>query len=356
MTDKQIKKLRDECRKRAEAKNWKVESQEAEEIVFAALKKLSLEKTIDHKLGSHRFPDVIVGGSLGIEVKCTRRNETILGNSVLQKDPAKISKLLSVWFLLNKKKVHVGPYSDLISSVKVDHNPRFLLSLRTADSGKKTSESMRKLLGEDSDVLKYYKETIKKRNQKLRNYLLSEPSIEPWKWFMGKKDKEMSKQFIALFEKCREEWDKLDDKNVLPFGFVDQIETLAQRERILWNDMFRPFFEEFGVIGPIKDRFTAGGIQGGLPAILARLSGSLGEISTRLQKKDKKFRKNWKTHALRLCEIQWRNRKRGPRYKYEEEKYEELCRRIKNLRVPPQRPPKKRAAKSVKKRPKPHPG
>ncbi len=321
MTAEEIQNLRNECRKSAAAENWAFDSDKAEAIVVEAVASVDSGADISYQRGSNRFPDIIVNRSLGIEVKCTQKGKTILGNSVLQEDPG-VSELLSVWFLLDERKVHIRPYAELISSVKVDHNPRFLLSLDK-------SQRIEQIYGKTAnDLVRYFKLPVREKHAILKNHLSKQSDIEDWKWFMGKPDDELTLQIFGLFEKAKKEWKRVGRERIVTYVFLEKMEDLAAARSLRWHRLYPDIFMRFKAIGPLKDCFTAGGIQDGLPAILFRFKKGLEKVEADLASKSAAFRKTWKANAKKFCELQWDSATSRNKSGYSHSSYKSLLRRI----------------------------
>lgn len=309
------------CSRFAADYDWTLTSLEAESIAVEAVASIDPGANISYQSGSNRFPDIIVNSSLGIEVKCTQKGRTILGNSVLQEDPG-VSELLSVWFLLDERKVHICPYADLISSVKVDHNPRFLLSLDK-------SQRIEQIYGETAnDLVRYFKLPIKERHAILRDHLSTRSDIEDWKWFMGKPDDELTLQIFGLFEKAKKEWRRVGRERLVIYVFLEKMDVLAAGRSVRWHRLYPDIYMRFKAIGPLKDCLTAGGIQDGLPAILFRFKNSLEKVEADLASKSAAFRKTWKANAKKFCELQWDSATSRKKSGYSHSSYKSLLQRV----------------------------
>lgn len=243
----------------------------AEVLTCITLGKLFPGSDVDYKLNSTRFPDIVIEDT-GYEVKQTSSlSSGMLGNSVLQNDPGQ-KRIYAILFGDNVQNgVLIKDYEDLISSVKVDHNPRFFLSL-DSDSNKFT-DFFNYSLAEFLALSKQEKSAL------LKEYLRRNTTEDNmWLWYMGLRDSELLE---IMLEGVEMKWKELDKQDLRVKVFAEKPEIISSEDYSGLRDFI---VQEYQCWGPIKDVFTAGrnSKHDKYPKIFMHLRNNLGEIKTHL--------------------------------------------------------------------------
>jgi hypothetical protein len=230
------------------------------------------DSEVSYKFKSTRFPDIIIENeNLGFEIKrVTNLKNGTLGNSVLQDNPELTDIITIVFRGKISEGVLIKRYEDLITAIKVDHNPRFFLYLDNKTSfNEKFGMSMRSFL----------QLSLKDKSLFLKKYLRDNACQEDmWLWYMGLEDSEIL-ELIA--DNIESRWLSLDKNEIIIKVFSDKPEILQQAN---YHELRKYIIKEFKCWGPIKDIFTAGGREpvNKLPKLFQHLLSNLPAIKERL--------------------------------------------------------------------------
>jgi hypothetical protein len=214
----------------------------AELVAATALLQVFTQEEVDLKFGSTRFPDAIVKTDYGVEIKYIGDGHETLGNSSVQSDPG-VEEIYTLVFT-NQGTVVFKKYEELITGIKVDHNPRFGLSLSHGESFKDT-------IG--ISLVEFMRLPDEQKHGIVRDYLREKSGGRDWMWYLGEQD---SQHVIELLGKLKRNWESIDRDELRIAVFALALDTV---NRSNYDDLVSWVVTNYECYGPIKDCFTAGG-------------------------------------------------------------------------------------------------
>jgi hypothetical protein len=262
----------------------------AELVGVVALVEVFGQHRVDFLFGSTRFPDVSVDDSIGVEIKYIASGKETLGNSSVQTDP-EMDEIYALVFTEADEPVLIL-YEDLITGVKVDHNPRFGLSLNSEGS---FSEEF------GLSLVEYFALSPEEKHKRIRQHLIERSTGRDWLWYLGNEDTE---QIAVLLDKLKANWDSIDRDELRTRAFSVNLSCFRHSN---YDELRRWVLETYDVIGPVKDVFTAGGkkpLYGSgaeVPAIFHRFSRLLPDIVNFIRNEGIDEHK-WKEEAIEWIE------------------------------------------------------
>ena len=109
-----------------------------ESLVYEILLEISIgtlfENKIEH-LGGLKFPDIIIDGIYGLEIKTSQKsNWTTVGNSIFEGTRHKGVESIYLLFgqFSSEIEFQIRPYQDCLSEIVVTHSPRYLIDMNLA--------------------------------------------------------------------------------------------------------------------------------------------------------------------------------------------------------------------------------
>lgn len=222
----------------------KIDVETSEVVSYLACVDLLPDSEVSYKPNSTRFPDIIIDSWFGVEVKSSKSSKETLGNSSVQRGIG-LKEIYTAIFTEHEF-VKMVPYEEIISGIKVDHNPRFGLRLdgESAFNFRKTF---------NCTFVEYLNKSVEEKHGMVRSYLLNSSSVQDWMWYHGRDDdfavSTIGKNLLIA-------WRNLDKGHF-------RIEVLSLKPR--WviegnHEKLREWtLKKYGAIGAVKDVFSGGG-------------------------------------------------------------------------------------------------
>lgn len=224
-------------------------------------------------IGGQRFPDIVVGGRYGVEVKTTTQNHwKTTGNSVLES--TRVERLERIYMLFAKLadpvEFRCRPYEEVLSEVVVTHSPRYQIDMNLNkketifDKINLSYDALRKKENPIRPIIDYYKSQLK-------------PGEDLW-WIDQESNNEASNIIITI-------WSNLSQQRK---------QEIRNQAMVFFPELFGNSPEKFSrlaiwlatrqaVVCPnVRDLFSAGGkggitISGSVYADVPRIFITLAE-------------------------------------------------------------------------------
>lgn len=197
------------------------------------------------KVSGQRFPDIVVKGTYGVEVKSTKGDHwTSTGSSILESTRVSgVERIFMVFGKLGgKPEFRTKPYEDCLYDIAVTHMPRYLINMNV-DS----EETIFSKMGTSYDVLSHMDNPISVVSKYYRDRLNPGESL----WWVGDSADETAPMEMRLWRKIPCEM-KL---RYSAYGLVNYPEVFAGN-----YDAYSLWLASHGVIDShIRDQFSAGG-------------------------------------------------------------------------------------------------
>jgi len=229
-------------------------SDEFELIVKKALEEKAkgtpFEGTIEHKIGGHSFPDIIVKKIYGVEIKTVKKNDwKSTGNSIFETTRKESVEKIFIYFakLCKKPEFRYRPYQECLCNVAITHSPRYIIDMNLEkgktifDEIKLNYNEVRKLKNPAEPFINHFKKTAKQGE-------------EPW--WMGS-EQETSPAIIRLFSNLKKiEKDNLIIDSIILFPEIFGNSKTKYQRITIWL-----INRHSVVLQNLRDVFTAGGQQ-----------------------------------------------------------------------------------------------
>ena len=207
------------------------------------------------KVSGQRFPDIVAGKYFGVEVKSSKDvNWITLGGSINESTRIEDVERIFLTFgkLVNPVEFRSRPYEECLSEVVVTHYPRYKIdmSLKSGetifDKMNISYDELRKKENPVSDVIRYYKQNLKK-GERL--------------WWMEDHEEQSSERLDASSAKVRL-WKTLEQNEkqkliILGYAFFPEILGSNQDK---YDNLSLWLVSKYGIVlTSMRDSFSAGG-------------------------------------------------------------------------------------------------
>lgn len=202
-------------------------------------------------ISGHKFPDIVVGDSFGVEVKTTKSDSwKSTGNSVLESTRIESVDYIYIFFgkLTKDTKVKYREYSECLSDIAVTHSPRYIIDMELPDENSICQEmgisyeKLRKLDNPVKPFVNYYKKHRAK------------PGEEPW--WMGDGSDYVFDPVVKIFSDQSKEMQNL----LIAKAFILFPEVLGKGSKSKYSKVASWLASRFGLVDrSVRDRFSAGG-------------------------------------------------------------------------------------------------
>lgn len=233
-------------------------AQKLEEDVFRALERASLGTVFQNsieKISGQHFPDIVVGGFFGVEVKSSKDEKFVtLGGSINEatRVPGVERIFLTFGKLTNPVEFISKPYQDCLADVVVTHYPRYKIDMKLA-TGKTIFDKMhidydelRKKENPTHDVIQYYKRLLKP-GERL--------------WWLDYETQETNENVFSASAKVRlwKTLSKPEKQKFITMAYALFPEIIGESQD-KYNNFSLWLVSNYGVISTsLRDSFSAGG-------------------------------------------------------------------------------------------------
>ncbi len=208
-------------------------------------------------VSGQRFPDIVICGRFGVEVKSTQSDHwTSTGSSIIES--TRVDGVEIIYMLFGKlggerAEFRCKPYDKCLSDIAVTHSPRYLI-----DAGDAVEETLFAKLGIEYQAFRGLEETEKIRI--VRKYYKEQAEARgriemPW-WLAGEEAQETSPMTLSLYSDAgREQREYLRVQIMVLFPEIWSNDSQNKFKRAaLWLCMRHSL-----VCHNIRDMFTSGG-------------------------------------------------------------------------------------------------
>ena len=210
------------------------------------------ENTI-HLVSGSKFPDLIVGGNFGVEVKSTNKNHwTSIGSSILES--TRLGCVDRIYLMFGKLGDPIQflsrPYESCLSEIAVTHYPRYLIDMKT-QSGESIFDKMKI----DYDQFRQLEDPITPLSNYYKGHLKAGQSL----WWAGKNEEDnVVNPTIRLWSSL--EKDEKEKYTILSYVIFPEI--LASRSNSKYQRLALWLVTKHGIVNTnIRDQFSAGGTK-----------------------------------------------------------------------------------------------
>ena len=220
-------------------------------VFCEAARNSDFDKTI-HLISGHKFPDLVINGFYGVEVKTSRQNNwKSTGNSVLESTRIEDVERIYLFFarLAEPIEFMFRPYQDCLYDVAVTHSPRYLIDMNV-----EKGDSIFDKIGLSYDELRLSENPIKPIVSYYRD--IAKPGEETWWMDVSESPDHIIKPTVTLWSNLtKEEQERLRIKAFARFPEVFGKSTRKKYQRVAsW------LAARHGIVdSALRDKFSAGG-------------------------------------------------------------------------------------------------
>lgn len=203
-------------------------------------------------VSGQKFPDIVVAGRYGVEVKSTESDKwQSIGSSI--NESTRVYGVEEVYMLFGKLGGRVEfcakRYQDCLDEIVVTHYPRYRIDMKIQENGGKT---IFEKMGVDYDVLRHQDEPVPLVAKYYKGQLL--PGQKLW-WASDSKEDSASPLTIRMWNTVPAyEKEELIAKGFVYFPQVCGTQIDKYSDFLLWLAT-----EQSVICGNVRDLFTAGG-------------------------------------------------------------------------------------------------
>ncbi|MEC2869509.1 hypothetical protein ACIQHV_11375 [Bacillus bombysepticus] len=247
--------------------------------------------------GAQSFPDIIIGGSYGIEVKYTKNPKwQSMGNSIFEGTLRK--EVTNQIYLIFGRKVEkrietrFKKYEECLASIKVTHSPRFLIDMEIENE----NESILNALGVTYSTFKDWSDEDK--SAELKKYVKSKLADGETLWWLDSNQEEGVSPKVKEYRKL----ESYQKQNIIIESFILFPEVFSKSStKYLGLSVY--LLQEYQIVSSsLRDAFTAGG-QADL--VIGNSPYKVGKIYKKLYDNAKKLENRLSEMPIEKLEEYW---------------------------------------------------
>lgn len=226
-----------------------------EDYVTDTIKEVATSYGIEvEQTSAQSFPDIIIGGSYGIEIKYTKSKKwQSMGNSIFEGTLRKevTDQIYIIFGRKSEKKIEsrFKKYEECLSSIKVTHSPRFLIDMEIEDE----STSVLNAIGIDYKTFKDWSD--EEKSDVLKRYVRSQLKKGETLWWMDSITGEGINPKIKEYRELL----RFEKTNILIEAFLLFPEILSNSSGKYLRLAIHLLQEYQVVSSSLRDNFSAGG-------------------------------------------------------------------------------------------------
>lgn len=245
--------------------------------------------------GAQSFPDIIIGGSYGIEVKYTKSQKwQSMGNSIFEGTLRK-EVTNSIYLVFGRKvekeiETRFKKYEECLADIKVTHSPRFLIDMDIEN------ESILNAIGVTYNTFKDLPDAEK--SKKLKEHVKGNLAEGETLWWMDDNQEEGISPKIKEYRKL----DSYQKQNIIIESFILFPEVFSKSTtKYLGLSVY--LLQEYQIVSSsLRDAFTAGG-QADL--VIGNLPYKVGKIYKKLYDNAKELENRLSEMPIEKLEEYW---------------------------------------------------